>query len=794
MNFGIQNRNYAFPRNPGTTSVKLSSEVSVVKRNGQTTVYAGKGSDTVSLQRFADGTANVSVNDESTELSQEEADNLIIDTEDGNDNVEVSGKGARGQTLTLKCGSGNDVIYGDRGGDVISGGSGNDVIYGGGGDDIISGGSGNDVIYGGGGDDIISGGSGNDVIYGGGGDDIISGGSGNDVIYGDKGNDLFKAGSGNDVICSDKGKELFNGVSGKDVPSGDKGKDLVSGGPGPTTPDSGSSEKSGQDSDDAGLYESVKSAFSKRLVQGGKSVEQIAGNLSPGSNLEAIERVGYSYDIEPEDLLKNKKLKKLVEELRSNKLISKTPVSYGVKKLLMAAVPDNLINQSALKIRVTRQYSGGYDMEVYSLEKNGVGWDASLLGDKILGKRSIDANLVQLYGQGRSINYSGVKDLYHFDSPAEVDKALNYFRNSAEVMNILPLPYDKDGLRLPTVPRPDIEIGSQKSYASPQDKQYREFLGSHKTGQETVADGKEFRGDAHASIGFGNALGYEGRAIGYWHSGVRSEGDIQTEYETGGWKLADRVRSRISPLKMPMDSTYSTWKISHISKSTADGSKHHDKSELVFSNSGLDTDVEIDSDKVNKQQIKISIDPNKILQKPGENPLVSEPAIVSWAKDVFSGGSNNSPDLITPEQKSQYVKSMLNEMLHTKVAGDAAGKANIVPWLPGTLAVKSAASLLLDTYGSKELDAELDSVIHGQVPIDSAMDLPVTREFLNTVFGESAVSIDVTQNEVKGDAGNIWQSEPFKRNMPFVKNIWTMQMSTLSSQQILDSKTINLSK
>jgi hypothetical protein len=86
-----------------------------------------------------------------------------------------------GLPVTIPGGSGNDVIDGTTGDDVINAGSGNDTINGKGGHDVICGGSGNDVINGGGGTGFMFGGSGNDTFNKGGGTYTVDGGSGNDV-------------------------------------------------------------------------------------------------------------------------------------------------------------------------------------------------------------------------------------------------------------------------------------------------------------------------------------------------------------------------------------------------------------------------------------------------------------------------------------------------------------------------------------------------------------------------------------------------------------------------------------
>ena len=76
--------------------------------------------------------------------------------------------------------SGDDVIVGTPGNDVIRCGSGHDRVDGGGGDDTVYCGSGNDMVSGGAGDDRLYGESGNDTLTGGPGRDFLAGGSGND--------------------------------------------------------------------------------------------------------------------------------------------------------------------------------------------------------------------------------------------------------------------------------------------------------------------------------------------------------------------------------------------------------------------------------------------------------------------------------------------------------------------------------------------------------------------------------------------------------------------------------------
>ena len=83
--------------------------------------------------------------------------------------------------------SGDDVINGTPGRDVIIGIGGHDTINGDDGDDVICGGDGGDTITAGKGADLVDGGAGNDSIFGSDGDDTLDGGAQNDSIRGDGG-------------------------------------------------------------------------------------------------------------------------------------------------------------------------------------------------------------------------------------------------------------------------------------------------------------------------------------------------------------------------------------------------------------------------------------------------------------------------------------------------------------------------------------------------------------------------------------------------------------------------------
>lgn len=75
--------------------------------------------------------------------------------------------------VTMRGGSGRDMLVGGDGPDKLIGGDGDDRLAGRGGDDLIYGGDGVDSIFGGTGKDVLRGGTGEDRLGGGGDGDSI---------------------------------------------------------------------------------------------------------------------------------------------------------------------------------------------------------------------------------------------------------------------------------------------------------------------------------------------------------------------------------------------------------------------------------------------------------------------------------------------------------------------------------------------------------------------------------------------------------------------------------------------
>jgi hypothetical protein len=123
--------------------------------------------------------------------------------------------------------SGKDLIAGGEGDDVLLGGGDFDNITGDLGSDVLDGGEGNDTLAdhldwlsnpgeAGGGDDVAYGQSGGDRIELGSGDDRADGGEGNDLLYGDEGDDKLSGGDGEDAVIGEAGSDQLLGGAGPD--------------------------------------------------------------------------------------------------------------------------------------------------------------------------------------------------------------------------------------------------------------------------------------------------------------------------------------------------------------------------------------------------------------------------------------------------------------------------------------------------------------------------------------------------------------------------------------------------
>jgi Ca2+-binding RTX toxin-like protein len=94
---------------------------------------------------------------------------------------------------------------------TVDGGSGNDLLMGGGGTNLILGGNGHDVLKGDGSNDVLLGGDGNDDLFGYGGNDVLVGGNGNDLLFGGAGRDLLIGSQDEDRLESGNDEDILIG-------------------------------------------------------------------------------------------------------------------------------------------------------------------------------------------------------------------------------------------------------------------------------------------------------------------------------------------------------------------------------------------------------------------------------------------------------------------------------------------------------------------------------------------------------------------------------------------------------
>ena len=117
--------------------------------------------------------------------------------------------------------SGDDLIIGTDGPELINGGGGDDTICAGRGDDWIVGNAGDDMIKGEGGADTIYGNDGDDFILGDAGADEIYGGDHEDTLYGERGDDEMYGEDDVDALIDTGGDDEFDCGSERDTASFD---------------------------------------------------------------------------------------------------------------------------------------------------------------------------------------------------------------------------------------------------------------------------------------------------------------------------------------------------------------------------------------------------------------------------------------------------------------------------------------------------------------------------------------------------------------------------------------------
>ena len=207
----------------------------------------------------------------------------------------------------VKGGGGNDVIVAAPitasspcpesclflgvGSQTFEGGEGDDIVFGERGNDILRGGPGNDQLFGGIGDDLLEGGPGNDRLIGGFGADSIDGGEGDDYVRGDSTIDrIFDTGGGNDTLSYSTGI-----TPGFGDPPNENGVKLELGAGGENAKNGIAANGGGVDEVETGVFETIiGTAFSDQItgtggetVYGGGSTDVISGAAQSVQGAEA---------------------------------------------------------------------------------------------------------------------------------------------------------------------------------------------------------------------------------------------------------------------------------------------------------------------------------------------------------------------------------------------------------------------------------------------------------------------------------------------------------------------------
>jgi len=217
-NFSTQTQGSTAVTNTGTagTDIDLMGGQNVVNSQGDDTISAGAGSDTIE----ATGS--------STSVTGGTGSLVLV---------------ASGGASTVSGGSGADTVFAGDGGSIQGGSAGGNLLVAtGGATTLVGGGSGDTEVAGGGSSTLVLqpdgtafGGGGTTTVFGAGAD-IMVGGTGSTVLVGSSGtgNAMF-AGAGNTTMFGGTGNDTMVGGTGQTVMVLGNGNDLLAGGPGSVT-------------------------------------------------------------------------------------------------------------------------------------------------------------------------------------------------------------------------------------------------------------------------------------------------------------------------------------------------------------------------------------------------------------------------------------------------------------------------------------------------------------------------------------------------------------------------------
>ncbi|HVD41803.1 MAG TPA: calcium-binding protein [Solirubrobacterales bacterium] len=168
------------------------------------------------------------------------------------------------------------------GSQTFEGGEGDDIVFGERGNDVLLGGPGNDQLFGGIGDDLLRGGPGNDRLAGGFGFDSIDGEEGDDYVRGDSTIDrIFDSGGGADTLSYSTGiTPGFGGtvpVSGFPGAGGERGLRLELGVGGENGENGVAANGGGVDEVEVGVFETIIGTPFSDYIVGTSAGETIYG-------------------------------------------------------------------------------------------------------------------------------------------------------------------------------------------------------------------------------------------------------------------------------------------------------------------------------------------------------------------------------------------------------------------------------------------------------------------------------------------------------------------------------------
>jgi Ca2+-binding RTX toxin-like protein len=170
------------------------------------------------------------------------------------------------------------------GSQTFEGGEGDDVVFGERGNDILMGGPGSDQLFGGIGDDLLQGGPGDDRLAGGFGADSIDGEGDNDYVRGDATIDrIFDSGGGFDTLSFSTGVTPGFGGAGPGVPGafpeagGERGLRLELGAGGQNANNGVAPNGGGVDEVEVGAFETVVGTPFSDYIVGSGATETIYG-------------------------------------------------------------------------------------------------------------------------------------------------------------------------------------------------------------------------------------------------------------------------------------------------------------------------------------------------------------------------------------------------------------------------------------------------------------------------------------------------------------------------------------